>query len=126
MLQNNKRNSVLYHTNTVKGAVSQKSLSLADLQGIIKGGGGGQGGVGGGIYLGIGLQRGQGRPHQHREIWETLRAPKARKLVSDTRPLIKETILTEYVNPSYFFVLYISELHILARLPFLMMVSQSI
>ena len=49
--------------------------------------GGGQGGGGGGIFLGIGLERGQGRPHHPREIWETLRAPKARKLVGDTCPL---------------------------------------
>ena len=104
MLQNNKRKSVLYHTNTVKGAVSQKSLSLADLQGTIKSGGG-QGGVGGGIYLGIGLQRGQGRPHQHREIWETLRAPKARKLVHPT--FNKRDYINRICKPLLFYLWFI-------------------
>ena len=45
------------------------------------------GGQGSGGNEGVGLQRGQGRPHHHREIWEALRAPKLQKLWDDTVPL---------------------------------------
>ena len=49
--------------------------------------GGGGGGAGRGGNEGVGLQRGQGHPHHHRDVQEALRAPKARKLLGDTFPL---------------------------------------
>ena len=45
--------------------------------------------LGGGGNWVVGLQRGQGRPHDHRAIGEALGAPKARKLLGDTVPLSK-------------------------------------
>ena len=44
-------------------------------------------GAGGGGNESVGLQRGQGRPHNPWEIWDALRALKSRKLLLDTAPL---------------------------------------